>query len=565
MKQTKNLHWILLSIIVLYFIFPVSCARITAPTGGPKDTIPPTLVKSIPENNALNFKGKKIELTFSEMIQLNNPKEQIIITPTVGKDYEISIRKNTVILEIKNDLLDSTTYTFNFREAVQDVTERNPAQNLKLAISTGPYIDSLFLSGTIFNSLGQTPAKDATVAIYPKNDTFNIFEHQATYFTRTDKNGNFLFENLKPGAYNIFAMNDKNKNLKVDSRSEAYGFLKDSINLSDSVGGIIIGMVSLNAGPLKITNARPYNTYFNIRTTKNIKTFQMLSTDPNLRASFGEDQSNIRVYTAIPTPDSIQFKLKAVDSIGFTIDTVLYAKFNQREITPEVFKAGVTGSSIIADKGLISISMNFNKPVKTVTFDSIYFRIDSLTNIPFDQNDFHWDSTNNKLEIKKQADKALFAKPESSESLNRTTPQTNTSKQTNLNQLYIGKAAFISIENDSSSRITHPIQPLYPQDLGIIFFEIKTQEPNFIVQLLDKNLKILKAVSNKKKGSFEDLTPGNYLLRIVIDKNQNGRWDPGNFFQRIEPEPIKYYESEDEKTRDINLKANWDRDLLITY
>jgi hypothetical protein len=79
MHLSKHLHWL---IVPLFFL---SCARQSSPTGGPKDTIPPKLVNAIPRNESTNFKGQQIELEFSEMIIANNPKEQLIITPTIGK------------------------------------------------------------------------------------------------------------------------------------------------------------------------------------------------------------------------------------------------------------------------------------------------------------------------------------------------------------------------------------------------------------------------------------------------------------------------------------------------
>ncbi|HZB12634.1 MAG TPA: Ig-like domain-containing protein, partial [Chryseolinea sp.] len=86
MKILKHSHWI------FYFLFALSCARQTAPTGGPKDSIPPTLITSIPKAGQINFKGNSIELTFSEPIFLNNPKDELLITPAIGKEFDIEAK-----------------------------------------------------------------------------------------------------------------------------------------------------------------------------------------------------------------------------------------------------------------------------------------------------------------------------------------------------------------------------------------------------------------------------------------------------------------------------------------
>ena len=60
----KEIFYGLLFIIIYHFL--TSCANPISPTGGPKDTIPPTLVGTIPINKSLNFKDKSISLVFDE-------------------------------------------------------------------------------------------------------------------------------------------------------------------------------------------------------------------------------------------------------------------------------------------------------------------------------------------------------------------------------------------------------------------------------------------------------------------------------------------------------------------
>src|SRR5688572_1967904 len=203
MNIVKHIHWL------IYSLFVLACARQTTPTGGPKDSIPPTLINSLPKQGQVNFKGKTIELTFSETIILNNPKEQLLITPSLGDKYVIKAKKNQVVLTLEQDLQDGTTYAINFREAIQDITEKNPAEMLKIAFSTGSYIDSLSIEGNVYDLLKTTDIKDATVALY-QLDTFDIFKHRPTYVTKSDAKGKFKIENLKPGKYFIYGMEDKN-------------------------------------------------------------------------------------------------------------------------------------------------------------------------------------------------------------------------------------------------------------------------------------------------------------------------------------------------------------------
>lgn len=565
MTLTKNLHWF------VCIIFLSSCARQTAPTGGPKDTIPPVLVKSLPPNETLNFKGREIQLEFSEDVILNAPKEQLIVTPNISKDYKITYRKNTVVLSLPEPLEDSTTYTFNFREAVQDITEKNPVRNLQLALSTGSYIDSLSIAGTVHNLLRGKVVKDATLALHIQDDTFNIFKHPTVYFTKTNPQGKFKISHLKPGNYFVYAFEDKNRNLVVNSRNEAYGFLGNYQNLQDTIPDLSIGILRLDASPLKMTSARPYNTYFNIRMTKNLQTFQLAAADSSdLSYTFGENNANIRVYKTSER-DSLAVHLTAYDSINNSVDTTLYIKYLTREVTPEKFDLSILSTFLLADKGLLEATITFTKPVKEINFDSISFQVDSLKNIRFTPQDLTWDPLLRRFSIRKNIDPALYKIDETTDSRppRASKPALKSNAPAPTNQLLLGLGAFISIENDTSRRMNQAIKPMHEQDLSVINIEIRTQEKHFITELTDSNFKVIQQQKDTPRVKFQNVIPGEYQIRLIIDRNGNGVWDPGNYFQHLEPEPIIYYRAADGSTSIKGVKANWeigtDGEMFITY
>ena len=145
MALRKLLHYIhiIITPIVLW-----SCATQSQPTGGPKDKTPPKIVSTIPENQSLNYKGNFIELEFDELIVVANIKNELIITPRIDSEYDFKLRKGRLILEFEEDFKDSTTYTFNFRESIKDLTEGNSA-NALLSFSTGPFLDTGSIKGNI--------------------------------------------------------------------------------------------------------------------------------------------------------------------------------------------------------------------------------------------------------------------------------------------------------------------------------------------------------------------------------------------------------------------------------
>jgi uncharacterized protein (DUF2141 family) len=557
MKIYKHTHWI------LYCLFIFACARQTTPTGGPKDSIPPTLIGSYPRHGQINFKGNNIQLTFSETIILNNPREQLIITPGLPENVDATAKKSQVTIDLNQPLEENTTYTINFRDAVQDITEKNPARNLKIAFSTGPYLDSLAIEGYAFDLLAGKPIKDATVAIYAA-DTFNIFQHKPPYFTKTDEEGYFKLENLKPGSYRIYGIQDKNKNLVIDSKSESYGFLSSYIILTSNIDDLSIPLVRLDSRPLRLMNARPDLTYFSVNTSKSLTDFNInSSTDEHIIASFGKDQSNVRIYNTFENKDSVQINFSARDSINNQLDTTLYVKFSTRAQKPDPFEVTPSGLSVIGPKALLQGTINFSKPLLKINYDSLFFRIDSINTIPITADDINMDSLRNRLTIKKSFDKTLLPKVTDARTpnVNRTKKQSGTDTPIE-NQFYFGKAAFISIELDSSQQKSETVKPTKLEDTGIIFVAVETGAQYYFVQLLDKQLNIVQAKTGSSRIAFEDVKPGEYQLRLVLDDNNDGKWSPGNFYDNKQPEEIIFYRN-DKGSPIVTLKANWELGPLL--
>lgn len=576
MKKVIGLHWL------LYPLFLLACAKTTSPTGGPKDTIPPTLIKSIPEKASLNYNGKEIQLVFSENIALKNQKDQIIITPDIGDKYKIESNKKNVTIKLEEKLKDSTTYTFNFRDAIVDLNEQNPALNLKLAFSTGNYIDSLLIEGSVKDLLKSKELKDITVALY-EADTFDIFKHKAVYVTKSDKNGKFKIENLKPGTYFIYALEDKNKNLLVDSKSESYAFLPNPIKLDSNVNNIELPLVKLDSRTLKISSARPYNTYFNLKATKSIVAYKIKSDELIPYSSLGEDYGSIKIYNTLSEKDSAALQINLLDSIGNSIDTLIYAKFNKsNSVKTEKFDFHLKEFRILESKGQITGIIKFDKPIFQINYDSIFYKIDSLKTIKFSNEDFKVDTLNNILYIEKKIDKTLLIKevkvtpakptgnirdsqprkPEPKEIKPELKEQRTEPKRQIENQLYFGKAAFISIESDTSKFNEQNIKPTKLDQTGIIFVNIETKEPNFIVELLKKDFTVIQTKYNQAKIAFEDLPPGDYLIKLIIDRDKNKKWSPGNFYLRTEPEKCIYYKN-DKQNMIVNLRANFELGPLL--
>lgn len=555
--RTRWIYFILLCLL------SQQCAKQTAPTGGPTDETPPTLEASSPQHEQTNVKNSKLTLTFDESIQLNNPREEIIITPSVGKKFEVTYNKNKVELDLKTDLKENTTYNINFREAIQDLTEKNPA-TAKLAFSTGSYIDSLSVNGKVMDALTEKLAFNFTVALAEASDTFSIFKHPASWITLTNKKGFFSLENLKPGNYIIYAFDDKSKNLIVDSKSEKYGFIGQPIQLTKNVDSLRINIFKLDINKLKLITTRPTFAYFNLRFSKSLIDYTITAADSSTKvySTLESDLTTVKLYNTIPDLDSLQIKVHASDSLNNTIDTLVYMKFPKKESTRDKLNVKNESASVQENNSSFTTSVVFSKPITTFTPDSIFVEVDSLTRIHFLKEDFQWDSILTRLTItKKIPPSILFPVDTSKVDLEIKPSKKTTKKETSI---IFKKGSFISVEKDTAVSLTTRVNLLKQEATAIIETKVDTKE-NFIIQILNKNGLILHERLNQKESSFENLPPDTYIIRAVIDLNKNGKWDPGDFFSRREPEPIIYYRNP-KGIKDVSLKANWHLGpLLITY
>lgn len=79
-----------------------------------------------------------------------------------------------------------------------------------------------------------------------------------------------------------------------------------------------------------------------------------------------------------------------------------------------------------------------------------------------------------------------------------------------------------------------------------------------IAQLLDNSGKMVKEVyTDNGQAEFYYLKAGKYYMRMIVDANNNKRWDTGDYDNGIEPEEVYYYPEL------IECKEKWD--LTLTW
>ena len=538
------------SIALLIFASGVflSCAKQSSPMGGPSDEEPPKLISSNPADQSTSIKPEKIVLTFDEYVGLENPAKGVVITPKINKDLvEFTALKNTINVLLKQELEDSTTYVFDFQKSVVDISERNPAEKLKLVFSTGDQIDSLNLSGSLRFPYGEAKEdyKNVLVGIYPLDDSTDVFTAPPYYLGQVDTLGNFNLSNLKAGAYRAYAWRDNNGNLKAEFKSEDYDFLPDTIHLEpNTVDTAFFNLSKADLTPIKILRAANFGKNFDIVLNRNPVKNSIEIEGLGEELFYVQGDKRLRFYPKNARTDSLQLKLSVEDSVGFSKDSILWAKFPTSERKPEKLSIEVnSGKSFYQN---LKMELTFNKPIKQIRLDSLGIKADSIF-IPIRKEMLSFTDSSKRDLLKIQ----IFL-PDSIEN--------------DLVSLVAADSTFQDIEGEVNEK---PIQANYRKlkrkDLADgISGEIRGAIAPLIVQLINgkKEVAYELILKEERKFSMNLLEPGTYSLRVIEDLNGNGIWDPANYKTYKSAERIFYYEGE-EQTRDLVVRGGWTLEDLI--
>ena len=539
-----------LSIALLFFacLVCISCAKQSSPMGGPRDEIPPKLLSSIPADQSTSIKPDKIVLTFDEFVSLENPAKGVVITPKINKDLvEFTALKNTITVLLKQELEDNTTYVFDFQKSVVDISERNPAEKLKLVLSTGSQIDSLNLSGSLRFPYAEAKEdyKNVLVGIYPLDDSTDVFTAPPYYLGQVDTLGNFNLTNLKAGAYKAYAWRDNNGNLKAESKSEEYDFLPDTIQLDPStLDSAFFNLSKADLTPIKILRTAYFGKNFDVILNRNPVESTLEIEGLGKELFYVQGDKRLRLYPKNARTDSLQLKLTVRDSVGFSKDSLLWAKFPTSERKPEKLSVQVNSGKNFYQN--LSMELTFNKPVNEIRVDSLRIRADSIF-IPIRKEMLSFaDST------KRDLLRIQVFLPDSIDS--------------ELISLIAADSTFQDIEGEVNEK---PIQANYRKlkrkDLADgISGEIRGATGPLIVQLINgkKEVAYELLLDKGNKFSMSLLDPGTYSLRVIEDQNGNGIWDPSNYQMRRSAERIFYYEGE-EQTRELVVRGGWTLEDLI--
>jgi len=514
-----------------------SCAQPLAPTGGPKDTTPPKTVKYIPDSAALHFKAKQIRILFNEFIQLKNVSSQLVISPPLKHAPDVKVRGKELFISLTDTLAENTTYDFNFADAVADLNEGNVLKNFQYIFSTGSFIDSMSLKGTVRDALTLTPQKDVLVMLYNTFDDSLPFKKIPNYFGKTGDNGSYKINNIRAGRYKVFALKDANANYLYDTPEESIGFSDSLVDLDSNK---TVDLLMFMEGPKK----------------QYIKKSKVLE-HGHIQFVFNKPVSDLILKPLNFNPKSKDWEMEEFNSFGDTLDLWL----------PNFKKDSL--KLLASDGKKISDTLEFAIPPK-VSKDK-KFKLSYKTNAEglLDLNRDLWVQFNHYLDpsslvtdsIKIKEDSVLYTKKDLDISVYR--KRIKISKKdpgvwkegAKYNILILPGAIsdIFGLKNDSI-RLSFKTREL--KYYGTLKMKVNLSPALYgsLFQLLNDKDQVVrqKTIADSNPFTLEFLYPQDYKMRIVIDENKNGTFDGGNYLKRDQPEKVIYFPGK------ITIRSNWD-------
>lgn len=520
---------IYIPIVFLFLLSFTDCAKKGMPTGGPKDTIPPVVLKSSPENYSTRFNRKEIEVRFDEYIKLNNLNQELIISPPMKNTPLITplSAAKTLTITLEDTLMPNTTYVFNFGNSIQDNNEGNVLKQFKYVFSTGDYVDSLKLSGAIRDAEKIKPEESVAVMLYERGESFSdsiIYKEKPKYVAVTqDTTGTFEFTNLKEGEYLLIALKEKNRSYTYNPKEDKIGFVSEVVRIPSDTNYV-----------LTMFKEQPkYRAHRAGIIGKNHLVFGYEGAIETI---------DIQPLSEVPSDfEYISYKDQSKDSIhywykpSFDADSLLFTVQHRKQLDTvqvrmrELYWDSLSVKPITTGNIKLKDTFKLRTTVPIVAVDSTKIELMNTDSIAI--------ATEIRIQTPPTQVGLWFKKEE---------------LQTYRGLLLPG--AMTDFYGNTNDSIVFGIKTKAASDYGTLTLTLQNVERfPVIVQLVDDkyNVEAEAYLEDLQQVYFDEIQPKEYYLRLIYDENENGKWDSGNFLEKRKAERIIYYPSK------LDIRSNW--------
>ena len=536
----------------IFCIFLYSCASQSSLGGGPKDETPPKLVKTIPAENSKNIRPSEIEFVFDEFIQLKSLQQKMLISPPFNQPPDVKLKTKGFTLVFKDSLHFNTTYSIYFGDAIVDLNENNPLRDYTYIFSTGNIIDSIHVTGYVWDALTQKPEEQMLVALYADTSDSVPFKINPTYVTRTANDGKFSFTHIKNGTYKLIALQDKNNNYRFDAGTEKIAFYKKNLEIKSNKDSIMLYSFLELRNPQyvkKTTRTLPYKAEIIFNSAfEDSKPTLISSSAGILQTVISSKGDTVTLFFADSTSylnDTVRAIIKYPKH-----DSLLRIYFVTQEL-----KLVYTSPS---KKAELPKNISYSIPVKK----DVSISKDSRLWLNFNEPVILSDSALSLLQLKKDSTFILMPYTLQKDSANALMYFINADLHDSNRYKLIIRAPYIKSNYNHSMAKNDTIifNTWQSEDYAslVLILELPDSNQSYIFELLnEKGDAVIQRWTQQHSGNIrlERLLPGKYLLKCFIDENKNYKWDSGFYILKKQPEKIKVYPNE------IKLRANWDMEI----
>ena len=570
-----------LSLTAMVMLLALSCAKISAPTGGPKDNDPPVILKSLPGNSTVMFTGKEFEITFDEYVVLDRITEKFMVSPPLAKKPEIRLKGKSMVVTWEEDLADSTTYTFYFQDAIRDNNENNPIPNYQYVFSTGPVLDSLSLTGNVFNAADLEIVEDVMVMMYSNLSDTAPRTVLPAYISRPDPSGGFTISNIRPGSYRLFALKDLNGNSLYDLDDEIFAFGDSVISITpEEYFGLVPDTVSYKPANATETT-KPDKFVYGLH---RIYAFQPQVRKQYLKFTDRKSAWSIGFGLAAPSDSGqVSVALAGADSSSWFIEHNAVRDTFMLWITdPDVYGLDIveamltypfTDSTGVVIAKTDTVSFRYVKPPAPRGGPGRVPGLSLTTNVagkirpgtvPFFRSATPLAEPDTSLiSLTRTVDSVLVNVPyefvRDSASSRRFTMKASLDPGASYSLLF-NKGAFRDIYGLANDSILYRIQVATPEDYGSLSVSLTGYEGDVILQIVAEKDRLIQEQQVRSPGlvAFPLLDKGRYRLKAIYDLDGNRVWTTGDYDAGRQPEPVTYYSSELEVKINWALEQDWD-------
>ncbi len=601
---------LLFSFIAFIIITVIGCARMGSPDGGWYDEKPPEVMGSTPVDRAVNVNQKKIRIAFNEYVVVDNASENVIISPPQIEQAEIKTKGKSIVVELKDSLKENTTYTVDFSNAIKDNNEGNMMGNYTYSFSTGEEIDTMQVGGYVLDAETLEPIESMLAGLYAVADTITEDTSIIKQFhtepmlrvARTDATGHFSIKGVKPGEYRIYALKDVDGNFFLTPNSgEQTAFHSETI-VPSVIDDTRQDTTMLDSLRIKSIDVVAYKHFL-----PDDIILRAFTEEQKTRNFIKSDRTDAEKFTLIYSyGDSL---LPEVRGLNFPLEDNYILEANEKKDTITYWLR----DTILVNTDSLEIEMTYRM---TDTLGELVSQTDTLMLLPKlsyekrmkqKEEEFEeWQKKENKKKKRGEAYDSIMPPPEfqlKSSVKNTLDPDQNitlefsapvaridtamihiyikrdtlwynsrfllrSKENTNIRtyelmaewqpgfeySVEIDSAAFIDIYGKATKGIKNGLKVKALEEYGTLQVNFPSLAgKNVIAQLLDQSDKVVKEYkTDNGVAKFWYLSEKDYYFRVIIDSNDNGKWDTGEFDELRQPEEIYYY------PKPISCRAKWD-------